>query len=282
MYTSELLAYPDVLRAINTQGTDTGMVWVPPGIKVWPHPSLADVPTTPYVCRDGILLQSYEIHNAAADGTDVGIGFRLGPSHWRIGHLTADYATYTDLTSDAQARSAITIQTTGANQSGFVMLFDRRVHWVSLTITTAETNAGGSTVADHAVQYSNAAGTGWTVTTAGLTDNFTTTNTVWAAGLTQFVWKPPAIWGKTKGLGGLPDGWYALGFTSAHREASDVAAIATGVECGTLRIYENADQYTVMAAEKAEMAEFAADGIVAYFSAANAANAVQFTCRPIG
>src|SRR5512139_785232 len=158
MHTSELLAYPDVLRAANTQGTDTGILWTPPGIKVWPHPSLADVKAAPYTCRDGILLQSYEIHNAAADGTDVGIGFRLGPSHWRIGRLSADYATYTDLTSSAQARSAITLQVAGADQTGFVMLFDRRVHWVSLTITTAETNAGGSTVADHAVQYSNAAG----------------------------------------------------------------------------------------------------------------------------
>lgn len=282
MYTSELLSYPDVLRAINTQGTDTGILWAPPGIKVWPHPSLADVQPTPYVCRDGILLQSYEIHNAAADGTDVGIGFRLGPSHWRIGRLSADYATYTDLTASAQARSAITLQVAGANQTGFVMLFDRRVHWVSLTITTAETNAGGSTVADHAVQYSDAAGTGWTVTTAGKTDDFTKTNEVWGTGLTQFVWKPPAIWGKTTALGGVPSGWYALSFTSAHREASDVAAVATGVECGTLLIYENANQYTVVADERAAMAEFSADAIVAYFSAANADNAVKFTCRPMG
>src|SRR5512147_992860 len=259
MYNSGLLAYPDVLRAINTQGTDTGILWTPPGIKVWPHPSLDAVQPGYVLNRDGILLQSYEIHNAAADGTDVGIGFRLGPSHWRIGRLSADYATYTDLTKDAQARSAITLQVAGANQTGFVMLFDQRVHWVSLTITTAETNAGGSTVVDHTVQYSDATGTGWTVTTAGKTDNFTKTNTVWGTGLTQFVWKPPATWGKTTALGGLPVGWYALSFTSAEREASDVAAVATGVECGTLRIYENADQYTVMAAEKAEWAEFAAD-----------------------
>lgn len=282
MYTSELLAYPDVLRAIDTQGTDTGMLWTPPGIKTWEYRTDKGGVPGSSLQRDGILLQSYEIHNASADGTDVGIGFRLSPRHWRIGHLTADYATYTDLTSDAQDRSAITLQTAGADQSGFVMLFDRRVHWVSMTITTAETNAGGSTVADHAVQYSNAAGTGWTVTTAGKTDNFTKTNTVWGTGLTQFVWKPPALWGKTTALEGLPAGWYALGFTSAHREANDVAAVATGVECGTLRLYENADQYTVMAAEKAEWAEYAADGIVAYFSAANADNAVQFTCRPIG
>jgi hypothetical protein len=278
MYKTEPQSYADILRKINYQGTDQGMLWCPPGLTTYEYRpgGLGGK----YVQRDGILLQNWEVHLAAATGTDVGIGFRYGPSHWKVGRY--DGTTYTDLTDLAQARSAITLGVAGADQTGFVLLCDRKVGWISTTITTAETNAGGATVVDHAVTYSNAAGTGWTAIGTVNTDDFTTTNAVWDAALKNFVWQPPADWGKTTAITGLPAGWYAIYFSAAHREAGDVAAIATGIECGILSIAENVTQYTIYAAEKAEWAEFAADGIVAYFSAANALNKVSFACRPIG
>ena len=283
MYTTQVQSYVDVLRKINYQGTDNGMLWVPPGITtVEYNPTPMGVLPSTYLQRDGILLQGFEVHCAAATGTDVGIGFRFGPNHWKVGRLSADYATYTDLTAAAQARTATTIGVAGADQTGFVILCDRKIGWVSTTITTAETNAGGGTVVDHTVQYSNMDGSGWTALTTANTDGFTTTNAVWAAGLTQFVWTPPNDWGKTKGLGGLPDGWYALGFTGVEREANDVAAVITGIECGILSILENMTQYTVYADDKAEWAEFSADGIVAYFSAAANLNKVKFSARVLG
>jgi hypothetical protein len=80
----------------------------------------------------------------------------------------------------------------------------------------------------------------------------------------------------------LPDGYYALAFRTAQKEANDVAAVITGIECGILSIAENMTQYTVYADDKAEWAEFGADGIVAYFSAAANLNKVKFSARPLG
>lgn len=262
--------YSPVLRTAGWHQTDDGLLWVPPGIRL----SNA-LGTARQTFRDGIRIRRFELHNRSGGAASVGIGFRQANRHWIMGRLSSDGTTFTDLTSSAQSTGTTTLQVAGADQTGFVVGSVVPFDWVSVNITTAETDAGGATVPDHAVQYSNTAGDGWTNlgTNAATTDGFTTTNAVWAAAVTNFVWHKPADWGDWTSTV-LPTGYYYLRFTSAEREASDVAAVATGIELGTLLHIEALADNGVWEMEHVDFWDVRADGVVAYFSTANAGNRV--------
>lgn len=260
--------HPDVLRQAGHQQTNTGLLWVPPGMQ---HRFASGSAYTTE--RNGLIVKRFELHNRSGGAASVGIGFRLQNRYWNMGRLSADGATFTDLTSSAQSTGTVTLQATGADQTGFVVGGLVPPDWVTVNITTAETDAGGATVPDHAVQYSNAAGSDWTNlgTNAATTDGFTQTNTVWAAAVTNFVWHKPSDWGSWTSTV-LPQGYYYLRFTSAQREASDVAAIATGIEIGTMLSIEALADNGVWEMEQVDFWEPKGDGLVAYFSTANAGN----------
>jgi len=264
-----------ILRAAGYHGTDNGILpgGIPPGYTHRAPDGAGGFSLSTE--RAGMRLLRFELLNAAA-AAPGGIGFRFDPRFMKVGRLSADGATYTDLSAAVIARTASTVQVTGADQTGFVVGYPEPFGWVSTDITTAETNAGGATVADHAVQYSQN-GTTWVTTTAGssFTDNFTLTDTVWAAGATNFVWAPASDWRpNTTLIGGTLAGYYLLRFTSAHREASDVAAIITGLELGILEKVTSIAQNGIYENEQTTFSSHRADAIVAYFGTANAGNSV--------
>jgi len=263
---------PWILRYAGYQQTDTGMLWVPPNMRMR-FESQSNFSDN----RNGCTILNWELQNRSGGTASCGVGLRLANEAWIMGRLNAAGTTFTDLTSSAQSSTAtVTLQVTGADQTGFVLGCKVPFDWVSVYITTAEDNAGGSTVADHAVYYSNAAGSDWTAVDSNsiLTDDFTLTNTVWTAAVKEFVWQKPANWGKwTSTI--LPAGYWYLRFTSAHREASDVAAIATGIELGVGRFREGIADNSIYASETEQLYSEWGNGLVAYFSTANAGNLVS-------
>lgn len=226
--------------------------------------------------RNGIRLLRFELLQVGAAGA-AGIGFRFDDTLMKVGHLTADGATYTDLSAAVKARTVSTIQTVGAVQDGFVVGFPEKFGWLSTQVSTAETDAGGGTVPDHAVQYSQS-GTTWATTTAGSSykDDFTKSNTVWIAETKNFVWAPPADWLPNDGTlcGGELKGLYLVRFTSAHREANDVAAVITGLEIGILEKVSQIAQHGIYENEQSSFHSRIADGVVAFFGTADAGNRV--------
>jgi hypothetical protein len=70
--------------------------------------------------------------------------------------------------------------------------------------------------------------------------------------------------------------------TAAHREANDVAPIATGIECGSMLICDALAANGIYANESAEYADYGADAIVAYFATADSQNRAYVECRPVG
>lgn len=254
-----------ILRSASQHQTSTGLLWQPPPMVIGG--------TT--VHRKGATIVRYDLQNRAAGTYGMGIGFRYRNAIWQFGRLSADNATYTDLTSSAQSSSTTaTLQVAGADQTGFAIGCTKPIGWFSVNITTAETNAGGATVVDHAVKYSKGAALSDATSGVAILDDFTADNTVLDAAVHNFVWMPPADWTPSAALGGLPDGYYWLVVTSAHREADDVAAVATGVECGSLYCRESVADNGILAAEKVQYYEPDADAVVAFFQTANAGNAV--------
>lgn len=270
------VTHPDVLRkggAVGTKHhqTDSGLLWTPPNYQAR---FAADGAFR--TSREGATVYAFEIQNRSGGAASCGLGFRLANRIWVAGRY--DGTTYTDFTSTAQtATGTSTLQVAGADQTGFVIGCLIPFDWVSVNITTAETDAGGGTVPDHAVQYSDAAGTGWTTlgTNAALTDGFTQTNAVWAAAVTNFVWAKPTDWGLSTGLTGLANGYYWIRFTSAQREAGDVAAVATGMEIGIGKFREAIADNGIYASDLDQLYSPYADGMIAYFSTANAGNMVS-------
>ena len=268
--------YSPVLRAaadVQAVNGTAGFLWVPPTYTNYATNS-AGV-SNRSVQREGIRITSLELHNRSGGTASVGIGGRLHNHYWIAGRLSADDATFTDFTSTAQAREASTLQVTGADQTGFCVLSRHKFDAVSVNISTAETDDDVGAENDHTVEYTT--GSTWTTVgaNAALTDNFTQTNAVWAAAITNFVWLAPPDWTVSDGLGGVPNGYYGLNFTSAQREASDVAAIATGIELFQLIAVEGVADNGVWEIETADIRLPYVDGLVAYFSTANAGNRVM-------
>lgn len=260
--------HPDVLRRAGHHQTDTGLLWVPPGMR---HRFASGSAYTTE--RNGLIVKRFELSNRSGNVASVGIGFRLQNRYWNMGRFSSDGTTFTNLTSSAQSTGTVTLQVTGADQTGFILGGLVPFDWVSVNITTAETDAGGATVPDHVVQYSNAAGDGWTAlgANAATTDGFTLTNTVYAAAATNFVWHAPSDWGAWTSTV-LPLDYYYVRFDSAQREASDVAAIATGIEIGTMLSIEALADNGIWEMEHVDLWEPKGDGLVGYFSTANAGN----------
>jgi hypothetical protein len=255
--------------------TDTGLHLVAP--KMWVRNYQGAALTN---AMSGGMLESFEVQNRSGSTAACGVGFRIANRFWIGGRLSANGDTYTDLTSSFQAQTAATLQVAGANQTGFVIGCQVPFDWASINITTAESNAGGSTVADHKVYYSNTAGSDWVEITAGAyTDDLTLSNTVYTAAVKDFVWPHSNAWGKwTSTI--LPTGYYYLRFTSAHREASDDAAVATGIEIGVMAAIESVEDNDVYANDLIHYACPEADGLVAYFQTANAGNSVKAWVHP--
>lgn len=258
--------YPNILRTASQVQTNTGLLWTPPMLR------LGQDPPTP---MPGIRIRSFTLQNLAA-ASPVGIGWRFVNYVWTAGRY--DGTTYTDAKSGLQSRTSTAVQVTGADQTGFVILSRQKFGWVSANFTTAETDAGGATVPDHAVQYSAVSGA-WTTYAAGLEDDFTQTNAVWSATIKNFVWLPSATWVPTDTHTDLPTDYYALRFTSAHREASDVAAAVTGIEIGGFADLVSSLAQNGIYEEDPRMVETTyfspwGNGVVAYFGTADAGNLV--------
>jgi hypothetical protein len=275
-------SYPNILRLGGAAGTahhqtDKGLLWIPPSYAQRFGQDQAFVSQ-----RKGIEVTDFTLHNRSGAACNVGIGFRLHNSVWRGGRY--DGTTFTDLTSTMQAQSAATLQVggAGADNTGFVILSRVKFDWVSVNITTAETDAGGAQVPDHAVTYSLAsAAWGTMATTTAFVDDFTLTNTVYTAACKNLVWPKADLWVPTDTHTGLGKDYYALYFTSAHREANDVAAICTGVEIGTMFATDSLGDNGEFSKTGHYFNEHA-DGVVAYFGTAAAANRVYAECDTWG
>lgn len=269
------VSYPVVLRGTN-QGTNNGLVWTPPSRE------LVSVSTTGTITRytdyqEGIALRRFWLHNRSGATINAGIGYRLANRYWRAGQFTAA-GVYTDDTTDAQDAGANDF-ILGADEAndGFLILSEVPLGWVSINVGTAEVDAAGADL-DHAVSYSNAAGTGWTAlgTNAALTDQFTTTNAVYGAGALEFVWFPPSDHGKVTNISSVPNGYYALRIMAASTGVGDTAGLATAIEVGTFAaLAEGVDDNQFLSEEWTEDGDDRANAVVAYFSTANAGNYVR-------
>ena len=268
--------FPDILRRAGVHQTTAALPWVAPQYRNTAVNS-AGVANTYAFPSPGARLKAFEIHNRSDSAINCGIGFRWANHCWEAGRY--DGTTYTRLT-DLQTTTAVAIQVTGADQTGFVVLSDRQFDWVSGDVTTAETDDdGGGAEVDHVVQYSNAAGTGWTTVVAASTfvDSWTTANAVWSASAHNFVWAPPSDWGKNVSLTGLPAGFYALHFQSAQRAANDVAALVSGMEIGSMWSIDTLANNGIWEEEKADYDDPYANALVALFATAGAGNRVIAT-----
>lgn len=256
--------------------TANGLLWTPP-THLRPFTNNALLTDA----WEGAILHKFELQNRSGSSANCGVGFRVANRIWVGGRFAANGATFTDLTSSLQAQTTATLQVAGADQTGFVIGCKIPFNWVSINLTTAETNAGGSTVADHKVYYSDLAGTSWTEITSGIafTDDFTLANTVYTAAVKDFVWAPPKTWGAWTSTV-LPHGYYYLRFTSAEREASDVAAVATGAEVGVMQCMEGLGDGEIYADDSADFGCEYATGLVAYFSVADGGNLVKAYVTP--
>ena len=237
----------------------------------------------PVTVRGALAITQFGLQQrAAAADLTVGIGFRLRNDQWKAGQWTEVGSVFTDDTVDAQdiGASDFALETTTAND-GFVILSAVPFNWVSVNVGTAGIGAG--TVG--AVRYSNAVGSGWvtlgTNQTFDASDNFTRTAGVnFAAGENVFAWHPPLNWGKTRGLTGISDGWYALNVRATT--APTTAALATALEIGTLVAVGNVDDDGTFGQEQAYHWEPFGDAIVAYFSTLNIGHSVQVEYRHAG
>ena len=266
-------SYPSVLRGTNQQ-TATGLLWQPPSmVSVSSSRITGTIDRATF--REGVAIRRFTLHNRSGGTASCGIGFRLQNRFWVAGQITAA-GVFTDDTADAQSATANDFPL-GANavNDGFVIASPVPFGWVSINVGTAEVDAAAADL-DHAVSYSNAAGTGWTAlgSNAALTDQFTTTNAVYATGALEFVWLPPSDWGKVTAISTIPVGWYALRVLAASTAVNDTAALANTIEVGTLQAVEGVVDNGLLAQDWTTYSEPKADAVVAYFSTANAGNYV--------
>lgn len=265
----------DVILRGTRQQTAVGLLWQPPGLEVRTvSPITGAISTATF--REGMILRRFELHNRSGSTASVGIGYRLTNRSWVAGQFTAG-GVYTDDTAAAQDAGANDfILGADAVNDGFVIASPVPFSWFSVNVGTAEVDAGGAAVPDHAVKYSDSAGTGWTAVDAAsvFTNQFALTNAVIATGAREFVWMPPSDWGQVVSLGGIPPGWRAIYVTTAQSEAGDTAALATAIEVGTLLAVEAVADNGIYEQELTTMQEPLADALVAYFSVAGAGNRV--------
>lgn len=268
-------SYPNVLRGTDQQSaTGVGLLWQPPGITAQSVSSTGV--TTSFISREGIAIRRFELHNRSGGVASVGIGFRLQNRFWSAGQWdNSETIAYLEDTTDAQDLGAndFALEIAATANDGFVIASPIPFSWVSINIGTA--GVDGAVATDRTVRYSNSAGTGWTAlgANATYTDQFTSTNTVWAAGENNFVWQPPADWGQVVSLNSVPVGMYAINVRSTTAPDT-TAALATTIEVGTLLVVEAVADNGIYENELTTFREERSDGLVAYFSTANAGNRV--------
>jgi len=263
----------DVILRATRQQTATGLLWQPPSREVITVSHMTQA-ISRFTERAGIGLRRFTVHNRSGSTATLGIGFRLANPYWGAGQFTSG-GVFADDTADAQdAGTSDFAMGADATNDGFVIWADIPFSWFSINVGAAEVDAGGGV--DHAVQYSDVAGTGWTALGTGgpFLDQFTLTNTVIATGAREFLWTPPADWGKVVSLGGIPVGKYAINVTSAGLGVGDTTALATAMEVGTMIALESFVDNGIMAQDNMAYSQPLADGVVAYFSTANAGNSI--------
>jgi len=273
---------PNILRGTNVQTTDN-LVYVPPNeTLVYRGGGTTQAPVTRI--QKGISIRAFELNNRSASTISSGMGFRIANRYWFAG--TYNGTTYTDDTADAQSTTANSF-IMGEDAANIDVVFFSYVpfDWLAINIGTAEVDAGAAV--DHTVTYSNSAGTGWTTMNAAMphSDTFTRTNAVWPAGANQLVWARPGDWGKITSITGLDRfiGMYGLRLTTAQIGVGDTAALASGIEIGTMPILaEGVTTLTVYAGEDLTISEPLADGIVAYFSTLDLGSSAYVECVPWG
>ena len=271
-----------ILRTTNQQSaTGAGLLYEAPSITIGSQGRFtagggvgSTVETTKMT---GLAIRRFKLFNSAGSAMTVGIGFRLHNRYWRCG--VTDGTAFTDDTADAQNTTAsdviIGANDADGNTTEFVIFSPIPFNWFSMNVETVEVNAAGDV--DHVMQFSNAAGTGWTTiaTTGSYRDTLTLTNTVIPTGNHEFAWPGNPAWGKVVSLGGIPPGNYALRIETAQLDATDTAALASAIEVGTMIFRENVG--AAAAWDSADLIQFKqheADAVVAFFSTADPLNTV--------
>ena len=277
---------PNILRGTNQQ-TEQNLVYLPPEETLHGQGSATQSAGAPLVRRmTGLIIRAFELNNRTAGSAICGIGYRTANRFWSVGRLTAGDV-YTDVTANAQSSTLTFTLGTDAANDAIIITSVYPFDWVSINITTAEVDAG--LAVDHTVTYSNFAGTGWSTPTAAeifMTDTVTRTNVAWPTGELRFVWRRPADWGKIVAITGLTTpfaGRYAVRFTTAEIGVGDTAAIATGMEIGTMvGTADTAATNTIYAAEDIMAPSVEGEAVMTFFSVADAGNTAYVECYPWG
>lgn len=216
----------------------------------------------------GLAIRRFGLQNfSSTDDLLVGIGFRWDNSTWMVGQWDdSDAASYTDDTADAQdtgAGDVVLFSATGeAATDGFVVLSKRPWSWLSINVSQPTT--GNTTFA---VDYSNAAGTGWTAAAAGdaWKSDFIISASVLGTGEKIWAWAPPPDWGKITSLENLRDGWYAWRCSiDANTVTQD--GLATAIEVGSLLSVANVDSNGTFGMENCNFWDPDANALVGFIS----------------
>lgn len=273
------VTHPDILRQAGQHQTDVGLLWLAPRMRTWGNLVLGSD-----IQIGGGRIHTFNLSNRSAGAAAIGIGFRWQNKFWQAGSLTAADVYARD--ANLQDNVAVTIGVLGANQDAFCVMSNRKFSWVSANFTTAETDNDAGGEITHTVQYSNAAGAGWTNVAAASTyiDEYTLgAGNEWTIAPRNFVWEPPTDWGLSNGLSAtIPDGMYVLAFRTAGREALDVAPIVTGVEIGSLLAVDQVAANGNFNGSDLQYDDMYGDGLVAFFSVADAGNRVYAEVYAIG
>ena len=262
------VAQPNILQGDANSQTTTNM------LKMNPMQG-----TNPNVRAEGMALGYFSLLNRSGGAASVGIGVRI-PNHlWSAGQWVDATTTYTDDTTDAQDAGAgdFALETT-TNSDGYLIASRVPFNAVLIDVTTASVDA--VSVARSA-RYSDAAGTAWvtltTVVLTGAAANYAT------ATETVLAFDPPSDWGvHVSGLGtNTPVGQYLV-----NVRATDAPGTTAGL-AGTLSLYRiyfiesianNVTKEINFSPSEAWMPH--GDGLIAFFSTANAANKVTALVRP--
>lgn len=267
-------SYPYILRS-TLQQTEEGLLYVVPKYRIGSRGE-GGITTYEDIGMSGMILRRFELNASVAQGA-VGIGFRWANRHWMAGQWTTAGSVFTNDTADAQDGPSATpdfpLMTTTAND-GFIILAARPFSWVSLRIETADVGASADVVA----HYSNFAGTDWTAVAAASRREPTASSLVKAAGANytdgterMFVWAPPADWGKVVSIGSVPNGYYALRFTT---DVATTAAEASVIEIGSLILLDTLAANGIYENESSTYYDPYADALMAFFDTADAGNRV--------
>ena len=268
-----------ILRTTNQQSaTDAGLLYTAPSYTIHSTGERGGTASVAEVTKmTGLAIRRFKVFNSAGGTLTVGIGYRLHNRYWKCG--VTDGTTFTDDTADAQDLGAndviIGANDADGNSTEFVIFSPIPFNWFSMNVGTAEVNAAGDV--DHLMQFSDAAGTGWTTiaTTGSYLDNLTLTNTVIGAGAREFAWPGNPAWGRVVSLGGIPAGNYAMRIETAALDATDTAATVNAIEVGTMIFKEGI--LTNTSWDSGDMVQFKqheADAVVAFFSTADPLNTV--------